>query len=518
MAQAAQEKREERLQDRTNKRVQATRTRSAVDILRADETLSIAYLLSNPAAGDPAALTEEAAARFLLWFAIEGRRRFQHVMLSPSYLEFLATPVPPYPTRLAAFVLLGRPDIRKRFEGQLDRMLAWYRDEAVPELGLAPLSPVRARGSLPGVNVVGFGNNVMGIGEDVRAMMAALERAGAPRVAVNIELSEAFGTLARDAFAGPQADRPLFPVSVFALPPFEMARLHVERGTSLFHRRYAIGYWPWELTSLPEPWHVVFDLVDEVWASSEYLLDVYRKLTRKPVLLVPPCLNAGEPEAPDLARHGVTEGDFLYLTMFDFNSFIERKNPQGAIAAFQKAFPSRGNEKLIVKTINAHSHADARRRIEALAGKDDRVVFIHDAFSRAQTLGLLARVDCLVSLHRAEGFGRILAEAMAMGTPVVATDWSGSASFLDDSTGYPVTFTLKDVRAGEYIYHHGSQWAEPSIEHAVTRLREARDGVDPVRRVRARSRVDERYGLDPVAAALASRLGAIAQARPDLMQ
>lgn len=504
-------------QGRLQAKPQATRARSAVEILRADETLSIAYLLSNPTAGDPAALTEEAAARFLLWFAVEGRRRFQHVMLSPSYLDFLATPVPPYPTRLAAYLLLGRPDIGKRFDGHLDRMLAWYHEEAVAEFGLAPLLPARARANLPGVNVVGFGNNVMGIGEDVRALMTALERAGVPRVAVNIELSEAFGTRA-PAFAGPQADRPLFPVSVFALPPFEMARLHVERGTSLFHRRYAVGYWPWELTSVPEPWRVVFDLVDEVWASSEYLLDVYRKLTHKPVLLVPPCLNAGAPEAPDLGRHGVTDGDFIYLTMFDFNSFVERKNPQGAIAAFQNAFPSRGNEKLVVKTINAHGHAEARRRIEALAGKDDRIVFVHDAFSRPQTLGLLARADCLVSLHRAEGFGRILAEAMAIGTPVVATDWSGSTSFLDNSTGYPVSFTLRDVRAGEYIYHHGSRWAEPSLEHAASRLREVRHGADPVRRLRARSLVDARYGLDPVAAALVSRLGAIAEARPDLMQ
>lgn len=506
----------DRAQVRLQPRPQAMRARSAAEILRADETLSIAYLLTSPSSGDPAALSDETAARFLLWFAVEGRRRFQHVRLSPAYLDFLATPVPPYPTRLAAYLLLGRPDIRKRLDGNLDRMLAWYHNEAVAELDLAPLLPARARRHLPGVNVIGFGNNVMGIGEDVRALLSALERAGAPRVAVNVELSETFGTLG--SFAGPQADRPLFPVNIFALPLFETARLHIERGAQVFHRRYSIGYWPWELTSLPEQWRVAFDLVDEVWASSEYLLDVYRGLTRKPVLHVPPFLNMTEPSASDLNDYGIADGGFIYLTMFDFNSFVARKNPQGAIAAFQEAFPGKTGEKLIVKTINAHGHAETRRQIEALATGDDRIVFIHDVFSRAQTIGLLARADCFISLHRAEGFGRLLAEAMAVGTAVVATDWSGSASFLNESTGYPVSFTLRDVRPGEYIYHHGSQWAEPSVAHAADRLREARYNADPVRKLHARSFIESRYGLDPVAAALAERLGSIAEARPDLMQ
>lgn len=506
------------------------RRRGPAAILLGDQTLTTAYLLSHPGAGDSANLSDEQAARFLLWFAIEGRRRYQHVVFSPSYLAFLAEPVAPYPTRLSAYVLLSRPDLLKSFGNDIARMAAWYRHEGATELGLAPLlsvgertstnavTPRDDRSDLPGVNIVGFGNNVMGIGEDVRALAATLNRVGVHHAVINTHLSEAFGTTVQAAQATPQSDRPLFPVTVFALPPFETARLFVEQGAQLFHRRYNIGYWPWELTTLPELARGAFDLVDEIWASSAFLVDVYSSLTRKPVVLIPPYLNIPEPAPFDLTRYGVAPGDFVCLTMFDFNSFVARKNPQGAIAAFRSAFTD-GAAKLVLKTINAHARPDETRALEALCAGDSRCIVIHDTLSRRETVGLIAQVDCLLSLHRAEGFGRIIAEAMALGTSVVATDWSGSASFLDRTRGYPVLCTLRDVAAGEYIYHHGSRWAEPSIADAAARLRETRenDARDDARQQRAKVFMASRYGLDTVAHAVTDRLEKITAHRPDLV-
>lgn len=511
---------------------------SAARILLADETLRTVFLLGHAQSSDPAALTDDRASRFLLWFAIEGWRRYPHVNFSPAYLAFLSTPTPPCATRLAAYVLMSRADLRARFGRDIGAFHDWYYDEGAAALGLAPLltareiaargghasrdaicAPRTDRSDLPGANIIGFGENIMGIGEDVRALAAALRRAGAPHALVNVSLPDMIGTSAPQGLDALQRDRPIFPVNIFALPPFETARLSVERGAMLFHKRYSIGYWPWELTTLPEHWRHVFDLVDEVWASSDFLAEVYRRLTKKPVILMPPFLNTPAPETIDLADYGVSETDIVFLAMFDFNSFMARKNPEGAIAAFQRAFPTPANEKLVIKTINAQARPEMARRLAALAENDSRLIIIDRVLTRPQTAGLIRRANCLVSLHRAEGFGRVIAEAMALDVPVVATDWSGSTSFLDATRGYPVAYALRDVEPGEYAFHHGSQWAEPSIEDAADKLRQARDqlGRDQDMRRRARAFVDEAYGVDSVATALCNRLGAIAAARPDLL-
>jgi glycosyltransferase involved in cell wall biosynthesis len=215
----------------------------------------------------------------------------------------------------------------------------------------------------------------------------------------------------------------------------------------------------------------------------------------------------------------VEASDCVFLAMCDFNSFTARKNPEGAIAAFRQAFPSCGAEKLVIKTLNSHGQPAALQRLKALIGNDDRCILIEEALTRPLTAGLIARADCLISLHRAEGFGRVIAEAMALGTIVVATDWSGSTSILDRTRGYPVSYSLRDVAADEYVFNHGSQWAEPSIEDAAVKLRAIRDnlGRDDVLRWRAKAFVESTYGLDTVAAALANRLGILTTKRSEAL-
>lgn len=559
---------------------------SAVEIILADPALKAIFLLRNAARGGEAALVESKAARFLLWFALDGRRTYQHVAISPACLAFLSAPLPPYVSRLAAYVLLQRSDVRESLGSDLDRFHAWYYADAVREYGLAmfitareqhdllqphprfanlnpslsraayytllrdktlrrrfeaeqerptpefraslseattalfggwlPVPPLADRSGLDGVNIIGFSDGVLGIGEDARALTAVVSRAGIPRAIYNVALPDKTATSARYGTELLNTDRPLFPVNIFALTAFETARLHVERGENLFHGRYNIGYWPWELTSLPEHWRFVFDLVDEVWASSEFLLDVYRRLTDKPVFLMPPYLNTPEVTPVDLVRFGLYPEDIVFLTMFDFNSYVARKNPHAAIAAFERAFPDRsGPERLLIKTLNAESHPDAFAELERRLGDDDRYVLIDGPLSRGEVCGLIAAVDCFVSLHRSEGFGRVVAEAMLLRTTVIATDWSGSASFLDATRGYPVDYTLRPVAPDEYVFWEGSDWAEPSLPDAADKLRRARDNLaadGPMRR-RASAFVDAAYGLDPVAAGVAARLEQIAATR-----
>lgn len=555
----------------------------ALDILRSNETLLTAFLLRHATMNGAAALTDENAARFLLWFAFEGRKNHQQTCFDPAYIAFLSQPVPPITTRLAAYAMIRRADIRKKFGSNPDAFHAWYYLDGVAELDLgvfvtpqeqrflaeihprfagqvSPLSrreyftylrvpearqkfdlgqaadrerfalwlaeradtmvlpwleppPAAANSALPGVNVVGFADGILGIGEDARALLRVLGAAGIMRSVFRVDLPESHATNDRFASSALAVDRPVFPVNIFALTAFETARLKIEQGANLFAKRYNIGYWPWELTSLPDEWRGVFGLVDEIWASSDFLADVYSRLTNKPVYLVPPYLNVPSVEQMDLSELGIGEGAVVFLTMFDFNSFVARKNPEAAIAAFRQAFPDHsGPERMIVKTLNAHAHLDRLAAIEAAIGDDDRFVFIDGPYSRSEVCGLIAACDCFVSLHRSEGFGRVIAEAMLLRTAVIATDWSGNASFLNADLGYTVEYALRYVRPGEYVFSDGSQWAEPSLDDAIAKFRLAREciGKDEPMRQAAREAVSRLYGLDATARAVQQRLAAIA--------
>jgi glycosyltransferase involved in cell wall biosynthesis len=254
----------------------------------------------------------------------------------------------------------------------------------------------------------------------------------------------------------------------------------------------------------------VFDAVDEVWAISRYLADAFGALTDKPVRHAPPHVEDAAPNSAGAAeiRAGAA---FVAIAMCDFNSFTARKNPEGAIAAFLEAFPDRsGAERLIVKTLNGHAHPEALARLNAAAGGDPRVVVRDAALPRAETLGLIAASDCLLSLHRAEGFGRVPAEAMRLGVPVVATGWSGSSDLLDESTGWPVPYRLRPVERGEYAYAEGSHWAEPHVGAAARALRAIRHdstGEAERRAATARQRVEALCGREACARRLRALLG-----------
>ena len=204
-------------------------------------------------------------------------------------------------------------------------------------------------------------------------------------------------------------------------------------------------------------------LMDEIWAISPYVFSVYSACTTEtPTFYVPQYVNAEPLTAVDLTRFGLKRHDFVFLAMLDFNSYASRKNPLGAIEAFTRAFPEKGgHERLLIKTINGHIHPEQLSKLVQHVERDSRVVVVDGPLSRDENCGLISAADCFVSLHRAEGFGRVIAEAMLLGTPVVATDWSGSTCILDEHTGYPVARTIVNVPPGDYIYEEGSQWAEP---------------------------------------------------------
>ena len=398
----------------------------------------------------------------------------------------------------------------KRPEGR-EGFIDWYRTKAhraYPVLRHLLPSPRPHLPDVPGVTIVGFHRGALGIGEDARCLMMALRHSGIPVSLIDLCHAKLEKVAEAGAFEAFECEQPCFPIVVICAPPFETARIRAEWGEGPFAGRKVVGYWPWELTELGRNWAHAYDLVDEIWVASRFLESVFKAETEKPVHLMPMLVDVSQTRRISLEPYGIAPGDFVFLAMFDFNSTITRKNPLGIIEAFRSAFPGRETDvKLLIKTTHAEQQAEAWRTVEEAIGQDERIIVIDGAMDRAEVCGLIAAVSCFVSLHRSEGFGRVLAEAMALVTPVIATDWSGSRDYLSQQTGFPVRCSLRRVQEDEYPQAAGS-WADPDLADAAQQMRRLRDqpSIASARVALGQRVVGAKYGIEAVSGSVLVRL------------
>jgi glycosyltransferase involved in cell wall biosynthesis len=177
---------------------------------------------------------------------------------------------------------------------------------------------------------------------------------------------------------------------------------------------------------------------------------------------------------------GLPTDRVLFLFTFDFNSNVGRKNPEGVIDAFAKAFPQRGpaSPLLVLKSINIERHpefaAHLQERVERVGGH-----LINAHLSQQDMANLFDACDVYVSLHRSEGFGLGMAEAMSVGKPVIATGYSGNLAFMNVANSCLVGYHLRPVTGADHlfnpgaapIYPEGALWAEPDLDQAAEWMR-----------------------------------------------
>jgi glycosyltransferase involved in cell wall biosynthesis len=409
---------------------------------------------------------------------------------------------------LAALIGEGRYQaLRREIVWPLYSRLRGDRDPREAAAAGPSRARIEAAADVPrpfGVNLFGYLDTESGVGETGRGFAALLEAGGIPHALVNLEqrwLRRADRRLKGFTHARPYA------IDLLVVNPDQLPAVYrqfgLRRGAA-----YDVGFWAWELALFPRArFGEALGLVDEIWTHSEFCRGAFASAATVPVEKVVPALVFDPPERVARAEFGLDEA-FTFLFVYDAASIVTRKNPGAAVSAFRRAFSPGEPVQLVLKTVNATPrHAAALRRLAGGA----RVRVLGGYLSRDAVVRLIAACDAYVSLHRSEGLGLSLIEALMMGKPVVATRYSGVTEFLEGPGAFPVAFSERTLRRDHGPYPHGAVWAEPDAADAARQMRAVyKAWADPAGRphdVGAQQRA--RYGIAGTLPAFMARLAAI---------
>jgi len=328
--------------------------------------------------------------------------------------------------------------------------------------------PRRSVVETAGVNLAGYFTTESGVGEGVRLMARALSTTSMPHVFINFEKSYNLrrGDRTFDNFA---TQNP-FAINLIHVNADQVPVFAETYGKDFFAGRYNIGFWLWELPDFPGDWSDRFGYFDEIWTPSAFGAEAIARVSPIPTVKMPLPVLGREGDGFGRSHYGLPDDKFVFLFMFDFMSVFERKNPLAVIQAFNQAFRPGDNVMLVLKCSNAEADPQNASRLRE-AARHDSIRLIEGYLSREEIASLTRACDTYVSLHRSEGFGLTMAEAMSLGKPVVATAYSANMDFMTVSNSLPVRYRLVELEKDEGPYRKGSHWADPHIGHAAELMR-----------------------------------------------
>ena len=321
-----------------------------------------------------------------------------------------------------------------------------------------------------GINLVGYHTRESSLGDVVRRIHAAVDAAGVNATPLAVQR-----TASPELVAGRTAAHRIgHAVTLAVVNADQFPALQMDHPELFSAGARTIGYWFWELEHVPEPMRAAIDLVDEIWAGSTFVANAFAAVTDCPVRCVP--IPVPQPSVSIRDRASFVplvglDGRFVFAVVFDHFSVTERKNPVGAIEAFKLAFQPGDGPVLVVKSMNAERRWPQHQRVlAAVDGRPDVIVW-DEHLDRDDHMAFIGCVDALVSLHRSEGLGLHLAEAMWLGTPVIATRYSGNLDFMDDECSVLIDAAMTTVEHGEGVYPPEAHWADPDLELAAAAMR-----------------------------------------------
>ncbi len=321
-----------------------------------------------------------------------------------------------------------------------------------------------------GLNIAGYFKAELGVGEIARLVAAAADREGLPVATV---LNDRTVSRQEDAFEARVHNGP-YPVTLVCANADEFPRAIDALPSAMRDGCHRIGFWFWETESLPAAYAPSAALLDEIWVASDYVASAVRTTVSRPVRVCPVPVRQFDPTPMSRAELGVPEG-FLFLFMFDFLSGVQRKNPIGLVEAFCRAFRPGEGPTLLLKSINGDLARGAREALRAAIADRPDVITMDGYLSGGARDALLASCDCYVSLHRSEGYGLTMAEAMTLGKPTIATAYSGNLAFMTAENSFLVPYRRATVPGGCEPYPEGDWWAEPDLDAAAAIMRSVHD-------------------------------------------
>jgi glycosyltransferase involved in cell wall biosynthesis len=408
-----------------------------------------------------------------------------------SFFSWITTPVTATLSRYALQLYAMRPDLKLIFPdvpGLDERKFAnWFinteEDDALFHEGYTapikaalgedytPVQKAHAVDDKPGVNLIGYAYSETGIGQQLRNMLQALVAQGIP-----ISVQPIITDMARkeDFTVASYPQGTPYPINVFHVNADMTYAVQEHIPQHAYQSHYNIALWSWELAEFPQEWAARCAVYDEIWTPSTFISDGVKAITTLPVHTIPNTINIQADPTLTRDKLNLPEDAFIVYFAFDALSVFERKNPLAIVAAFRKAFTDADNAKLVIKANNLHRHPkEAHQLKQALALVNG--ILIDTYLSRREVNALYAQCDVYLSLHRSEGYGLTLAEAMTLGKPVIATGYSGNLDFMNQNNSYIVPYTLIELERDYAIYKAGNHWADPDIEAAAAYLRQVYD-------------------------------------------
>lgn len=367
--------------------------------------------------------------------------------------------------------------VSQRYHAMIQNFASMPRPAAVPQKG---------------INIIGDLMSDNGLGEVARSMVKLLSVNHIP-VAYDELILDPVGRTTRlnPIQRGRVNDINLLHINA----PF-LINLMQKEFASRLAGKYNIGYWFYELPDFPPDWSQAGEYLDEIWVATTFVKDAIQKSIKTPVFVIPTPIHVPADIQPNRRRFNLPEDKFTFLFSFNPESSAGRKNPFGLLEAYRRAFENSDNRPMLVLKIQFLDKfpdlaREIRKRCRALG-----VHLIEENLSRDEMYTLISSCDCYISLHRSEGWGLGMAEAMAMGKPVIGTGWSGNVDFMTHDNSYLVDYALVPVKAEHHELQETytqvfrpdtSHWADPDLNHAAQLMQYVVEHPDEAREVGRRA-------------------------------
>ena len=271
-------------------------------------------------------------------------------------------------------------------------------------------------------------------------------------------------------------------------------------SVSEWRNTYRIGYWAYELPTAPKDWIEATKLFHEIWVPSEYVAEALKGahcLVKTIPHYIETSRNSEQTEQSTFENEGIydpyvkSNEPKSVACLADLKSSMDRKNVLGAIRIYKMAFPTPSQQqRLFVKIQNSEFSPPNMTLIEAECDNRSDIIILDECMTDEDFETWMSGIDVVLSPHRAEGFGLVLAEALLQSRPVLATGYSGNMEFMSDLQPFLIDHELENAEDQSGVYKGSSNqfWASPNEENGAEKLLTILDNLAEAKKIASKGR------------------------------